>query len=156
MNEHEMADLLDRATRDLAPDVEALVAAGLRRGQRRQRRRREAGAVAATVVAVVAIGLGSQLLGTGSTGGRPSRSGTLGASAPRLPHDERAGAHGAHVPPRARLDVTTEQVPDDVRPARAGEGERAVRRAPDPTPPRSSTSPGTGSGSGSDSHLTTT
>lgn len=65
MNEHEISDLLERGTRNLSPDVGALVAGGLRRGRVRQRRRRIAGAAAAALGAVVVIGTGFQLLGAG-------------------------------------------------------------------------------------------
>lgn len=113
MNEQEMANLLDRATRDLAPDIEALVAGGLRRGQARRHRRQMVTTVATTVAAVLVIVVaGSQLLGPGGAADRaidPADSvpSTLASPSPTAS----APPTGPTSPTRARLAVTTEQIP---------------------------------------------
>lgn len=110
MNEQEMADLLERATRDLAPDVEALVAGGLHRGQIRRHRRQLAATVTTTVVAVLAIIAGSQLLGPGGIASRTidpagSVTSTVASPSPTI------SAPKPTSPTKARLAVTTEQIP---------------------------------------------
>lgn len=113
MNEQEMADLLDRATRDLAPDVEALVAGGLRRGQVRRHRRQMVATVTSTVVAVLAIVVaGSQLLGPGGIANRVidpagSATPTVGPASPTIS----APKPTSPTTTKARLAVTTEQIP---------------------------------------------
>ncbi|MEP7088893.1 MAG: hypothetical protein ABI776_02200 [Nocardioidaceae bacterium] len=112
-----MASLLHRATRDLAPDVEALVAGGLRRGQVRRRRRRIAATavtVATSMAAVLAVIVASsQLLGPG---GVPDRADDPADSAPTAavsPSPTTSASTPARPAGRiqARLAVTTEQVP---------------------------------------------
>jgi len=112
MNEQEMADLLDGATRDLAPDIQGLVAGGLRRGQVRRRRRRTAATVTTTVLAVLAIVVtGSQVLGPDDI----ARQGVdpAGSAPPTL--DRPSPTVSAPTPTgpatKARLAVTAEQVP---------------------------------------------
>lgn len=109
MNEREMVDLLRRATEDLAPDTEALVAGGLQRGRRRQRRRRAATALCASAAAAV-IGIGAWQLAVSdhvSTRG-VDPAGTTPTSAP-------ASVATSDPEPRrvARVDlaVTTADVP---------------------------------------------
>lgn len=109
MNEREMVDLLRRATEDLAPDTEALVAGGLQRGRRRQRRRRTATALCASAAAA-AIGIGAWQLAVSdhvSTRG-VDPAGTTPTSAP-------ASVATSDPEPRrvARVDlaVTTADVP---------------------------------------------
>lgn len=104
MNEKNMTDLLQRATRDLTPDVPALVAGGLRRGQVRQRRRRTAAAVVTSAAAVlVTVGAFQLLSGDAtSTGIAPADTAPPSAST-RSPSPEAAA--------KAELAVTTEQVP---------------------------------------------
>ncbi len=112
MNEQEMADLLDRGTRDLEPDVEALVAGGLRRGQVRRHRRQTAAAVTSTVVAVVAIvAAGSQLLGPGGGAHRPTGPAGSVTSTVAPPPSPTVSTPPPTAPAKARLAVTTGQVP---------------------------------------------
>ncbi|WP_067432329.1 hypothetical protein [Nocardioides jensenii] len=69
-------DLLHRATGDLSPDVETLVAGGIARGRTRRQRRR-VGTAIASVAAVGVIGAGAvvvpQLFGDASTPARGAR-----------------------------------------------------------------------------------
>ncbi len=114
MNENEMTELLHRATRDLVPDVDALVAGGLQRGLVRRRRRRTAAAVGAGAAAVLVTAGALQLLGDDSVRGRvvlpadtPSATPTTPTTRPSSP----APTPSAGPTARARLAVTTEQVP---------------------------------------------
>ncbi len=112
MNEQEMADLLDRATRDLTPNVDALVVGGLRRGQVRLRRRRATAALATVAAVLTVMVAGSQLLGPGGAGGRAVD--PAGPSAPMVSPSPTLGSPAPTGPApttRARLAVTTAQVP---------------------------------------------
>lgn len=107
MNENDLTDLLQRATRDLAPDVGALVAGGRRRGQVRQRRRRTAAAVATGAAAVLVAAAGLQMLTADDTASRGI------SPADPAPPSAPASSEPARPAPvaRAELAVTTDQVP---------------------------------------------
>lgn len=109
-----MADLLHRASRDLAPDVPSLVAVGLRRGQARRRRRQSAAAVVASAVAVLLVVAGFELADS-------SRAGTRGV-APANPSPRSASAESADPGPVRPVDlaVTTDQVPTTFAPLEPG------------------------------------
>lgn len=153
MNEKELTELLERATRDLGPDIEALVAGGLRRGQVRQRRRRVGAAVAAAVAAVLVVGAGSQLLGADGSGGRaldpadsppastsPSAASISPTSNASPPPDSSDSARPTAptrrtAPVRARLAVTTAQVPAAFASLQPGEvGAPSAGSGPDSAP----------------------
>jgi hypothetical protein len=112
MNEPDVNDLLHRATRDLAPDVDALVAGGLRRGRVRQRRRRTAmtqGAGAATVLVTAgAFQLSGELAGRGSVDLPANPPTTTPTSTPTPGPTRTVDPAPAS---RARLAVTTDEVP---------------------------------------------
>jgi hypothetical protein len=111
MNENEMTDLLRRATRDLSPDVGALVAGGLQRGRVRQRRRRTATAVgAALATAVVAVGV-AQLAGEDASRGLQDVPADRPTTATAAPTPTSTPASTPAKPATARLAVTTDQVP---------------------------------------------
>ncbi len=105
MNEKDMTDLLQRATRDLSPDVGTLVAGGLRRGQVRQRRRRTAAAVATSAAALLVIAGGIQLSTAVNT--RSREIAPADSASPSAPSESTSPAPAA----KAVLAVTTEQVP---------------------------------------------
>lgn len=139
MNEKEIADLLERATRDLSPDVEALVAGGLRRGQVRQRRRRVAGAAGAILGAVLIVGLGAQVLGTGDQGRAVDPAGPGPASV--VPSATPTGTTTPTTPTTpttsasVELAVTTQEVPTTFASLAPGEvGAPSANSGPDSAP----------------------
>lgn len=69
MNERDLTALLERATGDLVPEVDRLVADGTARGRTRLRRRR-VGSALAVAAAVVVLTIGTSLLMSGD-GGKP-------------------------------------------------------------------------------------
>lgn len=82
MNEHELTDLLDRVTVDLAPDVERLVEGGAARGRRTLRRRRTGTALGVAAVVAV-VGVGAVVL-PGDQPGRASDPPPAPLTAPRM------------------------------------------------------------------------
>lgn len=121
MNEQEIGALLERATRDLTPDLESLVAGGVRRGRVRQRRRRVVGAGSALLAAVFVAGVAWGLVGQQSPGSRAIDPATTRPSAPSTPvtpltpspsaSASSAGTTARATPARAELAVTTAEVP---------------------------------------------
>ena len=113
MNEQDMAELMDRATRDLAPDVGALVAGGLARGLVRRRRRRTAMSVGAGLAVVLTTAGALQLSGElASRDGADLPAGPASATPTTPPTTAPTTAPTSPAAPgRARLAVTTDQVP---------------------------------------------
>lgn len=105
MNEKDMTELLQRATEELTPDVQALVAGGLRRGQVRQRRRRTAAAAVTSAAVVLLAAGGFQMLRADGTTSR--------GIAPADPAPPSASTRPARPETTAKseLAVNTEQVP---------------------------------------------
>jgi hypothetical protein len=129
MNEKDMTELLQRATRDLTPDVQGLVAGGLRRGRVRQRRRRTATAVVTGAVAVLVTVGGFQLL---SADGTTSR-----GIAPADPARPSASTHSTRpeAAAKAELAVTTQQVPTTFASLEPGQVSRpSPKSGPDAAP----------------------
>ena len=120
----QLSDLLERATRDLTPDLEALVAGGVRRGRIRQRRRRVASTVAGAATAVLVVAVGWQVVGGDDVGSRGIDPATTVPS-----------AVNPSAPVRAELAVTTEQVPTTFASLEPGEvSAPSTRSGPDEAP----------------------
>ncbi|QNN53657.1 hypothetical protein [Nocardioides mesophilus] len=127
MNEKDVTDLLQRATRELSPDVHTMVAYGLRRGRVRQRRRRAVAAGAASAAAVLVTVGGVQLLGSAGPAPRPIAPADSATPSVPSPAPSRAA--------KARLAVATEQVPTTFASIAPGEvSPPSAKSGPDSAP----------------------
>ena len=141
MNERDMTDLLQRASRDLAPDVHALVAGGLERGQVRRRRRMAMTSVAASTAVVLLTVGGVELVGAGHVGTRgiapanPSTDSDASRSAdPTQPAGPTRSPERGPVRP-VELAVTTAQVPETFASLQPGAvSDPSPRSGPDSAP----------------------